>query len=145
MRYELKVVPTPRKLLVTGCRYVKLYLEVKQSQNFAAQEVSVTRVIGPFKSIKRLSSIALETDLGPLAATKQIIFYDRTCFESWKILAEQAERDCEPYDQEKAMPQASAFHDNVTRTTLERLHDLVDRHLPAYGQYFNEFLRTEDI
>jgi hypothetical protein len=102
-------------------------------------------VIGPFKSINRLSSIELETDLGPLAATKQILFYDHTCFESWNILMEQTERDCEPYDHEKAMPPIRPPHDYDKHTTLEKLHILVDRHLLAYSQYFSKSLRTEDI
>ena len=124
---------------------MNLYLELKHDRNFSANEAPVTRVIGPFKSINRLSSIELETDLGPLAATKQILFYDRTCFESWRILTEHAERDCEPYVLEKAMLPVSPQKEHDTRTTLEKLHELVDRRLPAYAQHFNKSLITEDI
>lgn len=122
---------------------MNLYLEIKLDRHFSPHEAPVRRVIGPFKSINRLSSIELETDLGLLAATEQILFYDRMCFE-WKILAEHPQGECEPYDQKKAMPHAPPPHGQDMRTTLERLHDLVDRHLPAYSQHFAKALRTEE-
>jgi hypothetical protein len=112
---------------------VNLYLEIKSSM----YEAPVTRVIGPFKSINRLSAIELETDLGLLAATEQTIYYDRTCFDSWKVLAEHPGSECEPYDHQKAMPRVAAFHHKENRTTLEILHELVNRQLLAYSQHFS--------
>ena|SRR5450631_3925207 len=111
----------------------------------ASQEAPIVRVIGPFKSLQRLSSIEITTDLGPLAANEQTLFYDRICFESWKILTEQSGRECEAYDPKKAIPQALTFHDQNPRTTLEKLHEIVDRHLLAYSELLGKSLRSQNI
>ena len=53
---------------------VAFYLEIRHERNLASQEAPVTRMIGPFKSFERLSSIEFGTDLGPVAANELTLF-----------------------------------------------------------------------
>ena len=124
---------------------VTFYLEIRRERDLSASKESVARVIGPFKSFKRLNSIEIATDLGPLVANEKILFYDRTCFESWEILTAQSERECEPYDPKKAILQELTPQDMDPRTTLEKLHEIVDRKLLAYSEYFGKPLTAQDI
>ena len=119
------------------------YLEIRPERNLASHPAC--RVIGPFKSLKRLNSIEIATDLGPLVANENILFYDRTCFESWEVLTEQTERECELYDPKKAILQAPTRHDLDPRTTLEKLYEIVDRHLLAYSEHLGKPHRAQDI
>jgi hypothetical protein len=121
------------------------YLEIRHKRNLASQNDSAARVIGPFKSFRRLNSFEIATDLGPLVANEKILFYDRSCFESWEILTEKSERECEPYDPKKAILQEFTSQDKDPRTTIEKLHEIVDRKLLAYSEYFGKPLTAQDI